>query len=363
VKILEKHAAEAVLVVGSTGTLLRLSNGCDHKLHGGMGVLRLRTLCSGGADNMVDACGLRPGDVFVDATAGQLSDALIAAHVVGPEGRVLAIEASPLLHAVSSGRAPPPPQPPLHDPRRCRRGHIARARPCAPGGTPASHAPAPAARRQARCRRLTRRWTRCLAGSRWRGASTPAGFKCRPPCWMAAPGLAAWCLLGRRPLLRTPERRLILHLQPPRHTAVLAARPAASADVVYFDPMFRRPQKASGSFDVLRSLAHHAPLTAEAVAQARRVARRRVVVMDQSGGAELERLGLTVVKAGQRKRFGVLEVGGEPTATAAAPDAAPPSPAAAAAAATDEPDGVEGAAPVSVDASSGAAAGEGGGTE
>jgi len=33
--------------------------------------------------------------------------------------------------------------------------------------------------------------------------------------------------------------------------------------------------------------------------QARRVARRRVVVMDQSGGCELERLGLTVVKVGR----------------------------------------------------------------
>ena len=32
--------------------------------------------------------------------------------------------------------------------------------------------------------------------------------------------------------------------------------------------------------------------------QARRVARRRVVVMDQGGGCELERLGFTVVKVG-----------------------------------------------------------------
>ena len=75
---------------------VRLSNGSEHKLHGGMGVLRLRNVAGGGADNMVDACGLRSGDVFIDATAGQLSDALVAAQVVGAEGRVLAIEASSL---------------------------------------------------------------------------------------------------------------------------------------------------------------------------------------------------------------------------------------------------------------------------
>ena len=53
--------------------MLRLSNGSEHKLHGGMGVLRLRSVAGGGADNMVDACGLRSGDVFIDATAGLLS--------------------------------------------------------------------------------------------------------------------------------------------------------------------------------------------------------------------------------------------------------------------------------------------------
>ena len=39
----------------------------------------------------------------------------------------------------------------------------------------------------------------------------------------------------------------------------------------------------------------------------RRVARRRVVVKDQRGGAELERLGLRVEHEGPRQRFGVLD--------------------------------------------------------
>ena len=220
VRILAKNAADAVLVVGVNGTLVRLSNGAEHKLHGAMGVVRMRNVSSGGSDNMVEACGLRAGDSFLDATAGQLSDALVAAHVVGPEGRVTAIEASPLLHAVSSGR------------------------------------PVRTGDKDGRVDELL--------GS-------------------------IDVVLGE-------------------HTEVLRGRPDGSADVVYFDPMFRRPQKSAGSFDVLRALAHAAPLTEEAVAQARRVARRRVVVMDASGGAELERLGLTVVHTGQRKRYGVIDL-------------------------------------------------------
>lgn len=216
--MLAKNAADAVLVVGVNGTLLRLSNGAEHKLHGGIGVVRMRNVGSGNSDNMVEACGLRAGDSFLDATAGQLSDALVAAHVVGPEGRVMAIEASPLLHAVSSGR--------------------------------------PVQTADAKVDELLSRID---------------------------------VMLGE-------------------HTEVLRGRPDNSADVVYFDPMFRKPQKSASSFDVLRGLAHHAPLTEEAVVEARRVARRRVVVMDASGGAELERLGLTVVHTGQRKRYGVIDL-------------------------------------------------------
>lgn len=71
-----------------------------------------------------------------------------------------------------------------------------------------------------------------------------------------------------------------------------------SVDVVYFDPMFRRPEKSSSQFDALRSLAHSERLEGEAIRQACRVARRSVVVMDQpvvgpqaeGEGGELERL-------------------------------------------------------------------------
>ena len=67
------------------------------------------------------------------------------------------------------------------------------------------------------------------------------------------------------------------------------------------------PKKSSSSFEVLRMLAHSDRLSREAVVEAQRVARRAVVVMDQSGGHELERLGVEVVHIGQRKKYGVLQ--------------------------------------------------------
>ena len=67
-----------------------------------------------------------------------------------------------------------------------------------------------------------------------------------------------------------------------------------------------RALQSSSSFEVLRTLAHTDRLRVEAIVEAKRVARRAVVVMDQIGGCELERLGLPVVQAGQRKRYGVL---------------------------------------------------------
>ena len=88
---------------------------------------------------------------------------------------------------------------------------------------------------------------------------------------------------------------------------LLRAMPTGSADVVYFDPMFTRPVKADTSFETLRPLAHHEALSSAAIAQARRVARRLVLVTDQPASGELERLGLRVVWNGQRKRYGAIE--------------------------------------------------------
>jgi 16S rRNA (guanine1516-N2)-methyltransferase len=76
------------------------------------------------------------------------------------------------------------------------------------------------------------------------------------------------------------------------HRAVLKEMPARSVDVVLFDPMFRTAAEAGALFEVVRQLGDPAPLTGETLREARRVARRGVLVKDAPPGMELARLGL-----------------------------------------------------------------------
>ena len=73
----------------------------------------------------------------------------------------------------------------------------------------------------------------------------------------------------------------------------LRTLPSRSFEVVCFDPMFARPQKAQPGFDVLRRFAEHAPLTREVLEEGRRVARRWVVVKGSRYSDDLRKLGLT----------------------------------------------------------------------
>jgi hypothetical protein len=173
-----------------------------------MGLLRMRRTLARLAgrpesptdrDPFLEAAGIHPGDTVIDATLGLGADALVAAAACGPGGRVVALEASPVL--------------------------------------------------------------------------------------------AAWVAEGLRRLDAEPARRI--EVRAGDHLAALAALPARSADVVVFDPMFRHARAEPGGFDLVRALADPRPLSGEAVAEARRVARRAVVVKDGAPGWDLARLGLT----------------------------------------------------------------------
>lgn len=72
-----------------------------------------------------------------------------------------------------------------------------------------------------------------------------------------------------------------------------------SFDVVYFDPMFRQPVLSSSSISPLRSAANKNPLSLEAVAEACRVARQRVVMKEKQGSGEFARLGFNQLAGGK----------------------------------------------------------------
>ncbi len=74
------------------------------------------------------------------------------------------------------------------------------------------------------------------------------------------------------------------------HTQYLPDLNDNSFDIVYFDPMFRVPLMKSQALSPLREAANPAPLTQEAISQACRVARRRVVIKERRGSSEFHRL-------------------------------------------------------------------------
>ena len=85
--------------------------------------------------------------------------------------------------------------------------------------------------------------------------------------------------------------------------AYLREQPDNSFDVVYFDPMFRHPLTESKSLDPLRGIANPSPLSLETITEAKRVARRRVVLKENRLSTEFRRLGFTTVTGGRYSKI------------------------------------------------------------
>lgn len=93
------------------------------------------------------------------------------------------------------------------------------------------------------------------------------------------------------------------------HASYLAQAEKKSFDVVYLDPMFRDPVAQSAAIAPWRLLADPRPVTPEVIAEARRVARRRVVLKERKGSPVFEALGAQHVEGRRSGRlaYGVWE--------------------------------------------------------
>ena len=91
---------------------------------------------------------------------------------------------------------------------------------------------------------------------------------------------------------------------------VLRAEPDDSFDVVYFDPMFRHALERSSALNVIREAADHRRVSVEAIEQAKRVARCRVVLKENARSLEFERLGFKQFVGGRYSpiKYGVIAV-------------------------------------------------------
>ena len=85
----------------------------------------------------------------------------------------------------------------------------------------------------------------------------------------------------------------------------LSKQEANSFDVVYFDPMFKEPNKKSSSINSFRAFADHEGLTKEIIEEALRVCKRRIVIKERFGFNDLEKLGVEKYY-GSSKRGGII---------------------------------------------------------
>jgi predicted O-methyltransferase YrrM len=121
-------------------------------------------------------------------------------------------------------------------------------------------------------------------------AAVAAGPRGRVVGIEASAALAAWVAEGLRRLGDAAAARI--EVRAGDHAELLASLPDRSFDVVVFDPMFRHARAEPAGFDLVRRLADPRPLSPGALARARRVARRWVLVKDGAPGWDLARLGL-----------------------------------------------------------------------
>ncbi len=88
---------------------------------------------------------------------------------------------------------------------------------------------------------------------------------------------------------------------------VLLAQGDGAWDVVYFDPMFESTIASAKGLDIVRRLGTPSTPSPATIAEARRVARRCVVMKDRAPGKRLERLGIPIVSKAKRVWYGRLE--------------------------------------------------------
>ena len=91
----------------------------------------------------------------------------------------------------------------------------------------------------------------------------------------------------------------------------LKAQGDNSFDIVYFDPMFRKPIQDSANFKPMRAIANMEQLPSEALLEALRVAKKRVVIKETKDSMEFKRLNISQIYGGKYSSvsYGVIDKG------------------------------------------------------
>lgn len=125
--------------------------------------------------------------------------------------------------------------------------------------------------------------------------------------WLVEDGLRYWSTESEA--LREAMQRV--HVLAGDHAEILKSLPTDSFDVVYFDPMFEETVHSSAGIAGIREWANSRSLSPEAIAEALRVARRRVVLKEGKTGVLYQKFGFTPYRArGNQVVYSYKEKGG-----------------------------------------------------
>ncbi|HEY2493518.1 MAG TPA: class I SAM-dependent methyltransferase [Paenibacillus sp.] len=91
------------------------------------------------------------------------------------------------------------------------------------------------------------------------------------------------------------------------HLDILQEMADNSVDIVYFDPMFREPIMDSAAINPLREFANSDALSLAVIEEAKRVARKSILLKEKWGSPEFERLGFKMQERSHSKiTYGVI---------------------------------------------------------
>ncbi|MEW9698862.1 class I SAM-dependent methyltransferase [Paenibacillus sp. SI8] len=100
-----------------------------------------------------------------------------------------------------------------------------------------------------------------------------------------------------------------IELKKTDHLLYLQQLQSQSVDIVYFDPMFRSPIEESQAISPLRQQANGEAVSMAAVTEARRVARKSIVLKEHRDSKEFNRLGFdSILRSTTKTTYGVIRL-------------------------------------------------------
>lgn len=107
---------------------------------------------------------------------------------------------------------------------------------------------------------------------------------------------------GIKEINEAMRRVEVIHIN---HLDFMKNLPDKSIDIVYFDPMFRTPTDTV-ALNPLRNLANKSSIRKEAVIEAKRIARKKVILKEQVKSGEFERLGFSITTGKSMISYGSI---------------------------------------------------------